>query len=176
MCTKWFSDGAVHKYFNPYGSPYDAYINYMNVLADFQQRLLSGSEKGDYPVLKQLTKEVRQAIEEQGEIISSSAKKIREKAGKKLQDVKTGEGGLDDILKLSNTRIKELIRQVDISELTAALQESTDEVKEKVLVNLPKRALKKYDEMSSQVRRWKKSDIKKYREKVEKELKKLILR
>jgi len=33
MCTKWFSDGAVHKYFNPYGSPYEAFINYMNVLA-----------------------------------------------------------------------------------------------------------------------------------------------
>ncbi len=39
MCTKWFSDGDVHKYFNPYGSPYDAYINYMNVLADFEQNL-----------------------------------------------------------------------------------------------------------------------------------------
>lgn len=35
MCTKWFSDGDVHKYFNPYGTPYDAYINYMNVLSDF---------------------------------------------------------------------------------------------------------------------------------------------
>jgi alpha-amylase len=36
MCTKWFSDGDVHKYFNPYGSPYEAYINYMNILADFE--------------------------------------------------------------------------------------------------------------------------------------------
>ncbi len=39
MCTKWFSDGDVHKYFNPYGSPYDAYINYMNVIADFENTL-----------------------------------------------------------------------------------------------------------------------------------------
>jgi alpha-amylase len=39
MCTKWFSDGDVHKYFNPYGSPYDAYINYMNILSDFIGRL-----------------------------------------------------------------------------------------------------------------------------------------
>ena len=39
MSTKWFSDGEVHKYFNPYGSPYDAYINYMNVLSDFEIRL-----------------------------------------------------------------------------------------------------------------------------------------
>lgn len=35
MCTKWFSDGDVHKYFNPYDSPYEAFINYMNVLSDF---------------------------------------------------------------------------------------------------------------------------------------------
>lgn len=39
MCTKWFSDGDVHKYFNPYGTPYDAYINFMNVLSDFILRL-----------------------------------------------------------------------------------------------------------------------------------------
>jgi alpha-amylase len=39
MCTKWFSDGDVHKYFNPYDTPYVAYINYMNVLSDFMIRL-----------------------------------------------------------------------------------------------------------------------------------------
>lgn len=36
MCTKWFSDGNVHKYFNPYESPYVAYINYMNIINDFK--------------------------------------------------------------------------------------------------------------------------------------------
>jgi alpha-amylase len=39
MCTKFFSDGAVHAYFNPYESPYDAFINYMNILSDFQIRI-----------------------------------------------------------------------------------------------------------------------------------------
>jgi alpha-amylase len=39
MCTKWFADGDVHKYFNPYESPYDGYINFMNVLADFSSLL-----------------------------------------------------------------------------------------------------------------------------------------
>ena len=39
MCTKFFSDGAVHAYFNPYDSPYDAFINYMNILSDFQLRV-----------------------------------------------------------------------------------------------------------------------------------------
>ena len=35
MCTKFFSDGEVHKYFNPYDTPYESFINYMNVLSDF---------------------------------------------------------------------------------------------------------------------------------------------
>lgn len=39
MCTKWFSDGDVHRYFNPYQSPYEAFINFMNVLSDFKFRL-----------------------------------------------------------------------------------------------------------------------------------------
>lgn len=39
MCTKFFSDGAVHKYFNPYDTPYEAFINYMNVLSDFLIRV-----------------------------------------------------------------------------------------------------------------------------------------
>jgi alpha-amylase len=38
MCTKFFSDGAVHKYFNPYETPYEAFINYMNVVSDFLLR------------------------------------------------------------------------------------------------------------------------------------------
>ena len=39
MCTKWFSDGDVHKYFNPYETPYDAFITFMNVLKDLELRL-----------------------------------------------------------------------------------------------------------------------------------------
>lgn len=39
MCTKFFSDGAVHTYFNPYDTPYEAFINYMNVLSDLMIRV-----------------------------------------------------------------------------------------------------------------------------------------
>jgi len=47
MCTKWFSDGDVHKYFNPYDSPYDGFITFTNVLNDIvirlkEKRLLEG--------------------------------------------------------------------------------------------------------------------------------------
>lgn len=39
MCTKFFSDGSVHEYFSPYDTPYDAFINFMNVLSDFMLRV-----------------------------------------------------------------------------------------------------------------------------------------
>jgi alpha-amylase len=38
MCTKWFADGDVHKYFNPYNSPYEAFISFMNALNDLKLR------------------------------------------------------------------------------------------------------------------------------------------
>ena len=39
MCTKYFSDGDVHKYFNPYESPYEAFMAYMNVLQDLEMEV-----------------------------------------------------------------------------------------------------------------------------------------
>ena len=41
MCTKYWSDGDVHKYFSPYDSPLDGYINFINTLNDLEYRLES---------------------------------------------------------------------------------------------------------------------------------------
>ena len=46
MCTKYFADGDVHKYFNPYDSPYDSYINFMNVLDHLQGRCAEQTNGG----------------------------------------------------------------------------------------------------------------------------------
>jgi hypothetical protein len=58
MCTKYFADGDVHKYFNPYDSPYDSYINFMNVLDNLHSRCsrLSGGGASS-PISKQNTTE-----------------------------------------------------------------------------------------------------------------------
>ncbi|MFH1683245.1 MAG: glycoside hydrolase family 57 protein [Candidatus Woesearchaeota archaeon] len=59
MCTKWFSDGDVHKYFNPYDSPYDAFINFMNIYKDLVYRI-DKKEEGMIEVAEPLLKnEVR---------------------------------------------------------------------------------------------------------------------
>lgn len=57
MCTKWFQDGDVHKYFNPYESPYEAFIAFCNVVSDLKIRIenrkkeLSSSKFQDETVL-----------------------------------------------------------------------------------------------------------------------------
>lgn len=47
MCTKYFSDAAVHQYFNPFKSPYDAFINYMNILSDFTERVKKAHKRAE---------------------------------------------------------------------------------------------------------------------------------
>ncbi len=39
MCTKPYTDGEVHSYFNPHASPYDAFIVFANVLNEFKLKL-----------------------------------------------------------------------------------------------------------------------------------------
>jgi alpha-amylase len=46
MSTKHSSDGAVHKHFSPYESPFEAFTNYMNILSDFMIRVRSQFPSG----------------------------------------------------------------------------------------------------------------------------------
>ncbi|MEG2556044.1 MAG: glycoside hydrolase family 57 protein [Odoribacter sp.] len=45
MCTKLFSDDAVRRYTTPYDTPYEAFINYMNVLSDLILRVENKQEE-----------------------------------------------------------------------------------------------------------------------------------
>ncbi|MCU4174618.1 glycoside hydrolase family 57 protein [Carboxylicivirga sp. N1Y90] len=64
MSTKFFSDGEVHAYFNPYETPYEAFINYMNVLSDFSLRLNAEvPESGSEQDIANLTKIIKKKDE-----------------------------------------------------------------------------------------------------------------
>ncbi|WP_455496814.1 glycoside hydrolase family 57 protein [Coprobacter sp.] len=91
MCTKHFSDGAVHSHYSPYDSPYEAFTNYMNVLSDFIVRV-----KAQYPdsieneELNSLITTIRNQASEiellQKELKSAKAEKAaRTKAAKAVQ-------------------------------------------------------------------------------------------
>jgi len=60
MSTKFFSDGEVHSYFNPYNGPYDAFINYMNILSDFEIRVNAAVSAGASDEVSRLSKIIKE--------------------------------------------------------------------------------------------------------------------
>ena len=94
MATKFFSDGAVHAYFNPYETPYDAFMNYMNVLSDFEIRLKqwfpdTAEQEQIYKLGSQLI-EKDMIIEKQAAEIAKLTKKvarIKPAAKKDIQNI-----------------------------------------------------------------------------------------
>ncbi len=86
MCTKFFSDGEVHKYFNPYETPYDAFINYMNVLSDFNLRLDALVPKDSASIelkkMQDLVGEKEQKIEKLEKLIETKKRKSAKKKTK----------------------------------------------------------------------------------------------
>jgi alpha-amylase len=87
MCTKWFSDGDVHKYYNPYDSPYDAFINFMNAFSDFSLRVDSllngGSTEQPSPKLAKKSQDVDKLIDEyEAKILELKAQKSKKSTAK----------------------------------------------------------------------------------------------
>ncbi len=160
MCTKWFSDGDVHKYFNPYGSPYEAFINYMNVLSDFMIRI---EEKIEH---------VRSGETDRKENAKLKLHKKVEKNSLKKTNTKTKEISFTDVNALSNAKIKQLLKSVDIEDLAYALVNVKKEIKNQILKNLGKRAMVKYEAIVLESDNFKKADIIKRKKAFLKECKK----
>ena len=84
MCTKFFSDGAVHKYFNPYDTPYEAFINYMNVLSDFILRVDDAISVSDinFAAAKEVKAPAKKAVKKAAPKAKAPAKKAETKTKK----------------------------------------------------------------------------------------------
>ena len=85
MSTKFFSDGEIHSYFNPYKTPYEAFINYMNVLSDFKIRVDAAVETGQDGEISRLSK----ILNEKEEIILKNEEEI-EHLKRSLKNARTG--------------------------------------------------------------------------------------
>ena len=85
MSTKWFSAGEVHKHFNPYGSPYDAFINYMNAISDFTIRVESAvSSKREAEMSAELTKKTKKRTDKTKKTTGSDSAKPAKTAIKQV--------------------------------------------------------------------------------------------
>jgi len=83
MSTKFFSDGEVHSYFNPYDTPYDAFINYMNVLSDFEIRVnasVRSSVDDQVARLSKIIKEKDEQLEKLESRLSTQQSSVVKKA------------------------------------------------------------------------------------------------
>jgi alpha-amylase len=87
MATKFFSDGAIHAYFNPYDTPYDAFMNYMNILSDFEIRV-----KRCFPITSEQEHILRleNIIKEKDIVIEKQTAEIQKLTGKTEKTVKRG--------------------------------------------------------------------------------------
>jgi len=106
MATKFFSDGVVHAYFNPYETPYDAFMNYMNVLSDFEIRV-----NKCLPDMDEQTKlaHLDSLLKEREELIMQQAAEIEALKGK---GGKTKIRGRPSAGKETGTSLKELAQKL----------------------------------------------------------------
>ncbi len=117
MATKFFSDGAVHAYFNPYETPYDAFMNYMNVLSDFEIRVNRYFPLTDEQL--QISK-LDNLLKEKDKIIEQQAAEIEKLSGKKA---KTKPRGRAAVKTEPKTSLKELAHEL----LTESTKKESEE-------------------------------------------------
>lgn len=82
MSTKQFSDGAIHNFFSPYETPFEAFTNYMNILSDFIQRV---NEKFPSSIETEELNALLSTIHNQAkeiELLKDEVKKAKAKAAK----------------------------------------------------------------------------------------------
>ena len=122
MCTKWFSDGDVHKYFNPYGTPYEAFINFMNVFSDFEIRVNEGYEN----LMKERKRE--QKSKENKELVAESGSQNQVKRFSQLMTVPNG-------------KLRASLKKFDAKIIFNAITKTKEELKDKILSNVSKKML-----------------------------------
>ncbi len=158
MCTKWFSDGDVHKYFNPYGTPYEAFINFMNVFADFEIRVDEVWRNKAVPVSPVI------------DIPTATPKAKKRKPTPKS----TNNVSFEDLADLSDSRIKQIIKAVDNITLVFVLKEASEEVRSTILGLLGKKALQQFENFDRETENPRKSELVSSRKKFDSILKKLF--
>lgn len=163
MCTKWFSDGNVHKYFNPYGTPYEAFINYMNVLSDFISRLDENQNQtsvGSQEYFIPDPSENKKASPEISPIDIAPDEKT------------TSE--FEVIFSLTKKDLKDAIDKIDVRELAYALYDRAETEIEKLRKNLPEAYRNELNKAMQALKKPRKATIDSYRRKVSDLLKSLF--
>ena len=57
MCTKWWNDGDVHRYFSPFSTPHDGFINLISGISEIKVRIAKELGKLEAINMKKVTKQ-----------------------------------------------------------------------------------------------------------------------
>ncbi|OFX80182.1 MAG: alpha-amylase [Bacteroidetes bacterium GWE2_29_8] len=156
MCTKWFSDGDVHKYFNPYNSPYEAFINYMNIIADFTIRV---EEKYNNTTMS--NQDVQKNIEQ------IEIKQTRKQITSNTQTEDNRFYKIDQIIGFSDIKTKKVIKDCKPEVLAYAFMDMDEKIKEKFMKNITVRDLKVVKTIMENITKVNSSDITESRRTIE---------
>ena len=159
MSTKWFSDGAVQNYFNPYASPYEAFINYMNVLSDFMIRLNSARPEGD---------------EEIDTVPDPIAVRKKRKTPLIQKENKSDAPDYEVLLSMSKAKLNKLIQATDAKTLVYAMYDRSEEEVKKLLKKLPDSLRDEYTAIRKRVEKPARKTIESHKNKVTDLLKSLF--
>lgn len=149
MSTKWFVSGNVHQYFNPYPSPYEAYINFMNIVSDFLFRLEQHRKSGGQIIEGQ--NKITNTMENKGKRNSTAKRSVTKEVEKQKKEksrktrTKHVVSRFEDIVKISNQELAALLRGIPEDTIFAAVMSAGDNVKDKVLSNIGKRMLSRFE-------------------------------
>jgi len=155
MCTKWFSDGDVHKYFNPYGSPYDAYINYMNILSDFITRI-------DNILSQKADKELNVTKKQKEVNINKTTNKSLKTTDVKKSVKKNKE---KDNIKLTKKQLETIIKEFTLKELALLSKQLPENIFNKINEQLDEKQKTKLEKEIEKIIRPRKDSIDKVMEK-----------
>jgi len=154
MCTKWFSDGDVHKYFNPYGTPYEAFINYMNVLSDFIIRVETCNRNTQKSKDPELPVNKTNDINEESKTSSSYGK-------------------FTDLTKIPKQKLRSILANFDAETLIYALQNVNANLKDKVLSNITNKALADFERLEDKITDFESNKIRNAKRKILNKIKSL---
>lgn len=174
MCTKWFSDGAVHKYFNPYTTPYEAFINYMNILSDFITRIEDecGIELAEPFKSKETSAGTigsgvmaeSSSVAFSGSTAAGSESEMRQGHETELTDNR--EPDFDLIFSLSKQDLKKALDKIDIKELAYSLYDKAEDKLTDLKKKLPGTVRNELEKVVAGIKKPRKATIENYRKKV----------
>lgn len=161
MCTKWFSDGVVHKYFNPYSTPYEAFINYMNILSDFIGRVERSKE---HVIEETETYILPDPAANLKNITKAKVSGAPEPKPKKAEPVEKSD--FETIFKLSKKELKTAIERIDVKDLAYSLLDKAGDEIDKLKKDLPAAYRSELNKLMKEIKKPGKASIEAYRKKI----------